>query len=389
MGIFQDIAICRRVAKLRCGKCGPRGKASFAKMLGISPSTYDYYESARVPPAELLLKIADVGGVDLRWLLTGELTAGHAVAANHPAVRRAAELIGDHPQAAEPLLAFLDVLEKTLAFPQKNPEKLPAKASGESAAETATMATALPKTGPSEKTAPSEKTGPLLAPLVSSAPPDSPAAAGRGWIPILGRSAAGVPKFWAQDEDATGLTTLGDLIARCTESPSAGDIEPGQALAGGTCYPDPAARAAAQPVQIITLRTPIAWGKAGQGGKRPRAGRCESADGPVVSQFIAAAAIKARFPDAFAVRIDGDSMSPEIYHGDLVVLSASAPAVAGQPAVVQIENAVGVTCKLYHPRGECLNLDPINPDGQTVMVALRQVEWALRVLARIRPQGGN
>lgn len=385
MGIFQDIAICQRVAKLRCDKCGPRGKASFAKMLGISPSTYDYYESARVPPAELLLKIADVGGVDLRWLLTGELSAGQTVAANHPAVRRAAELIGDHPQAAEPLLAFLDVLEKTLAFPQKNPEKVPEKNPADAPAAEAAE-TALP-----------EKTGPLLAPLVASDSPISPvpsappAAAGvrRGWIPILGRSAAGVPKFWAQDEDATGLTTLGDLIARCTESPDAGDIEPGEALAGGTCYPDPAARAAAQPVEIITLRTPIAWGKAGQRGKRPRAGRGESADGPVVSQFIAAAAIKARFPDAFAVRIDGDSMSPEIYHGDLVVLSASAPAVAGQPAVVQIENAVGVTCKLYHPRGECLNLDPINPDGQTVMVALRQVEWALRVLARVRPQGGN
>ena len=30
--------------------------------------------------------------------------------------------------------------------------------------------------------------------------------------------------------------------------------------------------------------------------------------------------MKARYGDAFAVRIDGESMSPEIRHGDLVVL---------------------------------------------------------------------
>ncbi|MBN1942489.1 MAG: helix-turn-helix domain-containing protein [Phycisphaerae bacterium] len=358
----KEIPICRRVAEVRLKLCGPRGKAAFAKMLGISPSTYDYYEAARVPPAELLVKIAEVGGVDLRRLLTGEASAEPAVPADHPAVRRAAALLNEHPQAAEPLSAFLDVLAKTLAFPQKSPAKSPTQKTAKQSA--------FPKTAPSEKTKPS------LAPLVSpaAASHDQPDDAQRSWIPILGRSAAGVPRFWAEGEDAAGLTSLGELIARCTEHPpAAADVEPGRAVVSRKKFS--ASPAAALPVQIVTLRTPLPWGAGGE----------EYA----VAQFLCSAEIKANHPDAFAVRIDGDSMSPEICHGDLVVLSASAPAVAGQPAVVQIDGAVGVTCKVYRPVGVCANLVPINENESTFTVATDQIVWALRVLARVQPRVGN
>ncbi|MBN1554981.1 MAG: hypothetical protein JXA11_09560 [Phycisphaerae bacterium] len=317
-------------------------------MLGISPSTYDYYEASRVPPAELLVSIADIGDVDLRWLLTGQTPAGPAIAADHPAVRRAAELIGDHPQAAEPLAAFLEILAGTMAFPAKDSEQ--------------TLGEALT---PTEKSVATPVGQEAISPVTAAEPND----ARRNWIPILGRSAAGVPRFWSEGEDATGLTTLGDLIARCTDaSPTADEIEPAKATVSPNA-PD-------QSVQIITLRTPVAWGK----------GR-DKDDSPGVCQFIAADAIKAKYPDAFAVRIDGDSMSPEIRHGQLVVLSASAPAVAGQPAVVQLSGAIGVTCKLYHPAGRRVNLVPINEQIPPTTVEKNQIEWALRVLARVQPRG--
>jgi len=362
MGSEQDNSICQRVAAVRCETCGERGKARFAKQLGISPSTYDYYESARIPPAELLVKIADVGGVDLRWLLTGESSAGSKVPASHPAVRRVAELIGDHPKAAEPLLAFLDILEGTFAFPAKEASQPASEHAQPTAAGSA-------KLGPPGKTEPSQ--APLVTPASSISPVpvvvprNDNTDAKMSWIPILGRSAAGVPQFWSQDEDAAGLTTLGELIRQCTDSP-ASTATPGKAIS---------AVGGAQPVQIITLRTPIAWGKDGSAGQ--------------VAQFIAAADIQASYPDAFAVQIDGDSMTPEIRHGDLVVLSASAPAVAGQPAVVQLAGAIGVTCKLYHPAGKRVNLVPINEQVPPTTVDAGQVEWALRVLARIEPAAGK
>ena len=52
-----------------------RGKLKqfeFADALGISRPNLSRYESGRTPPAEVLQKIADYGGVTVRWLLTGE-----------------------------------------------------------------------------------------------------------------------------------------------------------------------------------------------------------------------------------------------------------------------------------------------------------------------------
>ena len=110
--------ICQRIAALRQEIAGPRGKSSFARKLGLSPSTYDYYESSRVPPAEVLVQIADLAGVDLRWLLTG--VAGEPqISAAHPAVQRVAALLAKHADAAAPLAAFLDLLAETFAFPPK------------------------------------------------------------------------------------------------------------------------------------------------------------------------------------------------------------------------------------------------------------------------------
>jgi len=316
-----DTSICERIATLRLEAFGPRGKSNFAKHLGLSPSTYDYYESRRVPPAEVLVKIADLTGVDLRWLLTGEVSDGPPVPASHPIVQRVAALLAAKPDAAEPLAAFVELLSESLKFPGNQ----------EQAASSAVSETT---------------------------PPETPEPAGpeeRAWIAIMGRTAAGVPQFWKDASDEEGTRTLAELVDRAAQNPSRRVrlAEAHEAHGSGL-----------RTAQIITLNAP-------QPGQP--------------AEFVSAGQIKARYPDAFAVRIDGESMVPDIRHGDVVVLSPSAAAVDGQAAVVQLRHQIGVTCKLYRREGRTVHLVPINEQFPPQSFPAEQVIWALRVLAQIRP----
>jgi transcriptional regulator with XRE-family HTH domain len=47
-------------------------KSEFADLLGIPRPNLSRYESGRQPPADVLQKIADYGGVTVKWLLTGK-----------------------------------------------------------------------------------------------------------------------------------------------------------------------------------------------------------------------------------------------------------------------------------------------------------------------------
>lgn len=308
---------------MRLEVAGPRGKASFAKQLGISASTYDYYESARVPPADILVKVADIGGVDLRWLLTGRAgeNASVAVCSNHPAVQRVAKLLGDHPDAAEPLAAFLDILAASMKFPAKV-----ALAGGEAAGEFA------------ESTDISTDRS--------------------TWIPVLGRTAAGVPQFWQSQADADAVTQLSELVARNAQRSSSVLRAVADSEVGGQ----------SETVGLVTLNVP---------------------DENDVSEFIAAAGIKSRFPDVFAVRVDGESMMPDIRHGDLVMLSPSAPAVDGRVAVVQLDGQIGVTCKVFRRSGEAIHLIPVNEQYPPQNFPSKKLVWALRVLGRVRVATGK
>ena len=68
----DDKSIISRICQLREAYTGKRGKALFAKALGISPSTYNYYEHHRVPPVEILWEICRLTGTDIRWLISGD-----------------------------------------------------------------------------------------------------------------------------------------------------------------------------------------------------------------------------------------------------------------------------------------------------------------------------
>ncbi len=60
MGKFNEKTIIERIRSLREQYAGRRGKSKFARVLDISPSTYNYYENNRIPPIEILLKICEV-----------------------------------------------------------------------------------------------------------------------------------------------------------------------------------------------------------------------------------------------------------------------------------------------------------------------------------------
>ncbi len=333
--------ICQRIAQLRLETAGARGKSAFAKNLGLSPSTYDYYETSRVPPADVLVRIAEVTGADLRWLLTGRESPEGAAPFDHPILRRAAALLADRPEAAAPLAAFLDILIEVGKFPAKTARS---RAAGEE------------RTGTVEGPAKRQAAVEAAAREATHAAREAARAGGtarEGWIPILGRSAAGVPHFWAAGE-AAGLTTLEELVSRHAAA-AAANVQPATA-AGAEGNEE-------SPVQIITLSVP---------------------DGGDVVQFVAAPQIKARWADAFALRIDGDSMAPDIRHGDLAIVSPGAAAADGRAAIVQLEGQIGVTCKLFSRREDVVHLVPVNDRYEIATFPAGQLVWALRVLARVR-----
>jgi len=335
--------LCGRIADLRRRLDGDRGKARFAKRLGISASTYNYYEAGRAPRAELLVKIADVAGADLRWLLTGQASEV-SVPADHPAVGRIAALLADHPEAAEPLAAFVDILAESLSWPKK---QAPQAEAGQ----------ALPSARGAGQPEPPPPAATPPAAAGAAGPPGRPK---REWIPILGRSAAGVPQFWADAADGRGVTVLADLIAGVARR-AARQVAGAVARDAGAPWSD---RAADRAAQFITLTAP---------------------DADNVVEFVAADRVKRRHPDAFAVRIDGDSMAPEIAHGDVVICCPSAPAVDGQAAVVQLDGQIGVTCKLYRREGDVVHLIPVNERYAPESFPAGKVVWALAVVARVTP----
>ena len=332
--------ICRRIAEIRLRVFGPRGKASFAKAVGISSSTYNYYERDRVPPVDVLAKIASLSGVNLCWLLMGQDLHPN-LHFNHAAVANIAQLLTDHPEASGPLSAFVELLSTSFNWTE------PSQDVPSSAAIAASLQSVL------QGKTPSLAMPPVAAPA-KAAPGAAAGGATEDWIPVLGRSAAGVTHFWDDADKAKGVTLLSDLVRRHARKASrqVSQAESETSLVG-----------AAGPVQVITLRQP---------------------DEDNVAEFISAGVIKRRYNDAFALRIDGDSMSPEIRHGEIVICSPSAPAADAQAAVVQLAGQIGVTCKIFRRQGNEVHLMPINEQYPTAIFPAANVVWSARVLARVR-----
>jgi phage repressor protein C with HTH and peptisase S24 domain len=85
----SESEICQRLRDVRVLHFGDRGRSKLCRLLGIQPSTYSLYEVNRVPPADLLVRVAQITGVRLEWLLSGQGAMSLAAEAETaPAARR-------------------------------------------------------------------------------------------------------------------------------------------------------------------------------------------------------------------------------------------------------------------------------------------------------------
>jgi len=317
MKTFDYKAIIERIKILREQNAGSRGKSKFARALGISPSTYSYYEENRVPPIEILIKICEVTGADLEWLLKGQSAEKKfAFGSNRRLFQKLDGLFTNNPELTEPVLAFVELLCEKKGIEKKFDSE------------------------------------------VLSASHLQP-----GWIPILGRTAAGIVHFWDQSllpEPKQAITQLEDLVEKYIGKTIINSKD-------GSLSIDLQARVLVDGLKIKQANL-IQVG--GQGEDQ-------------IVEFIQCDEVHKLFPDSFALQIDGDSMSPRINDGDIVVISPSVPATQGQIAIARVANQIGVTCKLVRTTDREVHLIPINERYETKVVNKKDLLWALAVLCHI------
>ncbi len=314
---YDGNTIIQRLKTLRTQYAGARGRSKFARALGISPSTYSYYENDRVPAIEVLLKICEVTGADLEWLLTGQSAEKKfAFGPNSGLLQELDSLFTNNPELTEAVLAFIELLCQ-----KKGVE-------GEFR---------------------SEVLGRKL---------DRP-----GWIPVLGRTAAGIVHFWDQaslPEPKRAITELDELVKKHIGKAIVSSVD-------GT-------------VSIDLQALPLVDGIKRQGANLIQV--CGQGQEQIV-EFVQCEDIHNLFPDSFALHVDGDSMSPRINDGDIVILSPSVPAAQGQIGIARVANQIGVTCKLIRTTQRDVHLIPINERYETKVVVKKDLLWALAVLCHV------
>jgi SOS-response transcriptional repressor LexA/transcriptional regulator with XRE-family HTH domain len=295
-----------------------RGKSKFSNKLGITPSNYNYYEKDRIPPIEILWKICEITGCQLEWLVSGQ-SSGPAESKNKPLdplAQRIGLYLQDNPSSVRAMEAFFELLVHKNNFEVEKSHADPEQGGGTSQ---------------------------------------------RYWLPVLGRTAAGIINYWPLG--ANGLpqvTQLGDLIQKhqvniLRKQPSR-YVSSDSAMVG-------IPQLDAEQVSVIQL------------AEMTEQGVCE---------FVQCQRVVQRYPDAFALRIDGDSMSPHMEDGDLVILSPSVAHTEEAAGVVKLKNQIGVTCKIIRSQEDQLHLVPVNEKYDHQIVRQDQVEWTLAVLWRIR-----
>lgn len=312
-------AINSRIQLLRQEYAGDRGKSKFAQEIGISSSTYSYYEKGRVPPIDILLKISQITGVDLYWILTGTEHRDPRLstkAGNEPLFAKINYLLSQREYLAASVEAFIDLLYEKESLEQGR--DMPVQADSERP----------------------------------------------GWIPVLGRTAAGVVAFWDQqlaDQKELMITELDDLVSKHIGK----DIT---AFNDGTLAIDLQSRSLLEKVKNSAVNIIQV--------------NCGTTDEPV--EFVQSQELYDIYRDSFALRVDGDSMSPRINDGDIVILSPSVTAGEGKTAVIKLKNQIGVTCKIIRTEDRGVHLIAANEKYDTKVVPKDDVVWALAVLCHIK-----
>ena len=334
----KNLGVCARLEKLREEQFGPRGKSEMARRLDIRPSTYDRYERDRVPPADLLVKIARTTNVTLEWLLTGEGPKRPPLKTDIEAeglTRQFQEAITVRPDlrpGVGELLNWLDSLPRDAGEPPAPADAAPpyGRHPGESSATFAVRRDAANGQGGDDSA--------------------------ESLVPVIGNTSAGLARHWEEMPDDFGGEEADRRIEDLLKTrPQTAAREPGRLTGEAGEVPPP----------DVTLIQKSA------------------ADDDGLLEFLDSAEIRRRYPDAVAWRIDGDSMSPRYADGDFVITSRSVPAEPGQPCVARQKGQIGVNCKVYQPDGEDVLLIPINPRQELQRVPAADIEWAYRVLGTV------
>ena len=320
----SPVGVCERLRRLREEAFGKRGRAAFARALGVSPSTYHYYEKGRPPPVELLARAAEVTGASAEWVLSGR-----------------GEPFPDRPGAAG-----------DIGLSQQARDALARFAEGASAAPHAAAARAA--------------LGRLLAeiqhalPAGDSAWRPGPCTVKPTYVPIIGRTAAGLVARWehffAGKEDPDVLERQLRAVEGKPARQRRADMEPA----------DPAGEAM-QPRETRAVLVQLS---------EPTPDGC--------LEFVDLAALGTVEPGTFGLRVDGDSMAPRILDNDIVLARRSAAPEAGRTAVVKLKGHVGVTVKLWRPESNRVHLVPVNEAYDPTVCRREDVLWACRVLWVVR-----
>ena len=360
MQSFNEKAIIKRLISLREQFAGLRGKSRFARALTISPSTYSYYEKNRIPPIEVLVKTCEITGTDLQWLLTGKKSINlPSEEQNIPEstqysslLRKLKLLLSANPQLAVSVSAFLDLL-----YEKNNIEKnIQQKSFYQAKAEQDEKIFAH-----NQHPALDNNTG-------ESNLEEIPKAQGKetrpGWIPVLGRTAAGIIHLWEQTvmpESNNAVTQLDQLVKKHIGKSVVASSQ-------GRVTVDLQARKLLQKLKTEQINLI----------------QVEPDTDQEIVEFIESSQIYSVYPDCFALRIDGESMVPRINDNDIVILSPSVTAKQGQIAVVKLADQIGVTCKFIRQADDKIHLIPVNEDYDTKIVKKDDLLWALAVLCHVR-----
>lgn len=129
--------ISARLKDVRISTYGERGRSGFSRDLGIPVTSYLHYETDRLPPVDLIVKVAELTETSLIWLLTGQgprtAPAPSKGQSQHLQVVADFEaLLTDHPHlipSAEEfvqLLTRMSQVERPALSPKSNPLNLDA-----------------------------------------------------------------------------------------------------------------------------------------------------------------------------------------------------------------------------------------------------------------------
>lgn len=109
------VELAGRIRTMRRRHFGPRGKDEFSRRLGIDLEQYDRFERGALPPGDLLVRMCELTGEDLQWLLTGVAGRGTVVISgargrHQQLLSKIAETVERRPELASPIEAFVALL---------------------------------------------------------------------------------------------------------------------------------------------------------------------------------------------------------------------------------------------------------------------------------------